>query len=183
MKQTQVNINDPQRQRCPLLYTMQYSNSMKTEYRLRLAASPYFISILVKEQKSFDSFYVHAASLHSSSLVCFLEHCKSTNMFTFWLLFRNGGIAFRPPLEEVRAKYFLQIKRFLSIPHHFKGVSNTNEGTLAFASIIEKHAVWIYNRKIKCIWWFFFSIMGKNSAKHAANVIHKPNMVVQSHTF
>ncbi|OQR75617.1 cytoplasmic dynein 2 heavy chain 1-like, partial [Tropilaelaps mercedesae] len=57
------------------------------------------------------------------------------------LSFRNGEIAFRPPLEEVRAKYFLQIKRFLSIPHHFKGVSNSHEGALIFASIVEKHAV------------------------------------------
>ncbi|XP_028968661.1 cytoplasmic dynein 2 heavy chain 1 [Galendromus occidentalis] len=76
--------------------------------------------------------YQYAASLSKLS-----QHMAEIRVD---LTFRNGEIAFRPPLEEVRAKYFSQIKKFLSIPHHFKGVSNTSEGAQIFASIIDKHA-------------------------------------------
>ncbi|KAJ8297985.1 hypothetical protein KUTeg_024516 [Tegillarca granosa] len=38
------------------------------------------------------------------------------------LTYRQQQLQFRPPFEEVKAKYFREMKRFISIPNHFKGV-------------------------------------------------------------
>jgi len=36
------------------------------------------------------------------------------------LVYRNQSLQFKPPVEEIRMKYFSQLKRFLAIPKHFK---------------------------------------------------------------
>lgn len=46
---------------------------------------------------------------------------------------------FRPPFEEVRARYFREMKRFISIPNQFKGVS-AQEEELIFSVMIDRNA-------------------------------------------
>ena len=38
------------------------------------------------------------------------------------IVYRQGQLGFRPPLEEVKAKYYREMKKFLCIPNHFKGL-------------------------------------------------------------
>lgn len=55
---------------------------------------------------------------------------------SFW---RQGRLQFRPPFEEVRARYFREMKRFISIPNQFKGVS-AQEEDLIFSVMIDRNA-------------------------------------------
>lgn len=52
---------------------------------------------------------------------------------------RQGRLQFRPPFEEVRARYFREMKRFISIPNQFKGVSAQGE-ELIFGVMIDRNA-------------------------------------------
>ncbi|KAG7470921.1 hypothetical protein MATL_G00119020 [Megalops atlanticus] len=55
------------------------------------------------------------------------------------LTFKQGRLQFRPPFEEVRAKYFREMKRFISIPNQFKGVSEAGEEPI-FPVMIDRNA-------------------------------------------
>lgn len=55
------------------------------------------------------------------------------------LTYRNGHLQFRPPAEEIRAKYFTHIKKFLNIPLMFRGVSDVTEN-LIFPIIVDRNA-------------------------------------------
>ncbi|XP_029699181.1 cytoplasmic dynein 2 heavy chain 1 isoform X3 [Takifugu rubripes] len=55
------------------------------------------------------------------------------------LTFKQGLLQFRPPFEEVRARYFREMKRFISIPNQFKGVSAYRED-LIFNLIVDRNA-------------------------------------------
>ncbi|KAM4566457.1 cytoplasmic dynein 2 heavy chain 1 isoform 3-T3 [Odontesthes bonariensis] len=55
------------------------------------------------------------------------------------LIFKHGRLQFRPPFEEVRARYFREMKRFISIPNQFKGVSAQGE-ELIFNIMIDRNA-------------------------------------------
>ncbi|XP_076138461.1 cytoplasmic dynein 2 heavy chain 1 [Alosa pseudoharengus] len=55
------------------------------------------------------------------------------------LTFKQGRLQFRPPFEEVRAKYFREMKRFISIPNQFKGVSEVGEEPI-FGVMIDRNA-------------------------------------------
>ncbi|XP_055023019.1 cytoplasmic dynein 2 heavy chain 1 [Boleophthalmus pectinirostris] len=55
------------------------------------------------------------------------------------LTFKQGRLQFRPPFEEVRSRYFKEMKRFISIPNQFKGVSAQGE-ELIFSIMIDKNA-------------------------------------------
>ncbi|KAM4743047.1 cytoplasmic dynein 2 heavy chain 1 isoform 3-T4 [Anableps anableps] len=55
------------------------------------------------------------------------------------LIFKQGRLQFRPPFEEVRARYFREMKRFISIPNQFKGVSLQGE-ELIFNIMIDRNA-------------------------------------------
>uniref|UniRef100_H2M4S9 Cytoplasmic dynein 2 heavy chain 1 n=1 Tax=Oryzias latipes TaxID=8090 RepID=H2M4S9_ORYLA len=55
------------------------------------------------------------------------------------LIFKQGRLQFRPPFEEVRVRYFREMKRFISIPNQFKGVSVQGE-ELIFTIMIDKNA-------------------------------------------
>jgi dynein heavy chain 2 len=52
------------------------------------------------------------------------------------LVFANRQLTFRPPLEEVRAKYYRDLKHFLVIPERFGGVA---DGSL-YRTIIKRNA-------------------------------------------
>ena len=53
--------------------------------------------------------------------------------------FRQQRLQFRPPFEEIKAKYFREMKKFIGIPNHFKGVSEGVE-TPIFPAIIIRNA-------------------------------------------
>ncbi|KAK5608849.1 Cytoplasmic dynein 2 heavy chain 1 [Crenichthys baileyi] len=55
------------------------------------------------------------------------------------VVFKQGRLQFRPPFEEVRARYFREMKRFISIPNQFKGVSIQGE-ELIFNIMIDRNA-------------------------------------------
>ncbi|MFT7803200.1 cytoplasmic dynein 2 heavy chain 1 [Arapaima gigas] len=55
------------------------------------------------------------------------------------LTFKQGRLQFRPPFEEVRAKYFREMKRFISIPNQFKGISELGEEPI-FSIMIDRNA-------------------------------------------
>lgn len=65
---------------------------------------------------------------------------QSKSRFFFPLLVtRQGRLQFRPPFEEVRARYFREMKRFIAIPNQFKGVSVQGE-ELIFGVMIDRNA-------------------------------------------
>jgi dynein heavy chain 2 len=45
----------------------------------------------------------------------------------------------RPPIEEIRAKYYRELRKFLSIPQKFKGVNGDVENGI-FAVMIDRNA-------------------------------------------
>ncbi|OWF37256.1 Cytoplasmic dynein 2 heavy chain 1 [Mizuhopecten yessoensis] len=55
------------------------------------------------------------------------------------LTFRQQQLQFRPPFEEIKAKYFREMKRFIGIPSHFKGVGD-EAVNLIFPAIIDRNA-------------------------------------------
>ncbi|KAM9801492.1 cytoplasmic dynein 2 heavy chain 1 [Neosynchiropus ocellatus] len=55
------------------------------------------------------------------------------------LVFKQGRLQFRPPFEEVRARYYREMKRFIAIPNQFKGVSAQGE-ELIFSTMIDRNA-------------------------------------------
>ena len=54
------------------------------------------------------------------------------------LAFRHN-IHFRPPIEEIKHKYYREMKRFISIPTNFKGVNESRKNPI-FATIVEKNS-------------------------------------------
>ncbi|NXV90779.1 DYHC2 protein, partial [Calonectris borealis] len=55
------------------------------------------------------------------------------------LTFKQGRLQFRPPFEEVRARYYREMKRFISIPNQFRGVSPVEEESI-FTVMTERNA-------------------------------------------
>ncbi|XP_075448514.1 cytoplasmic dynein 2 heavy chain 1 isoform X2 [Ascaphus truei] len=55
------------------------------------------------------------------------------------LTFKQGRLQFKPPYEEIRAKYYRDMKRFISIPNQFKGLSETGEEPI-FSVMTERNA-------------------------------------------
>ncbi|KAK3929891.1 Cytoplasmic dynein 2 heavy chain 1 [Frankliniella fusca] len=55
------------------------------------------------------------------------------------LVYRQQILQYRPPLEEIRMKYYGQLKRYLNIPNVFKGVSETGENSI-FPVMIKRNA-------------------------------------------
>lgn len=95
--------------------------------------------------------------------------------FTYSYLFslitpRQHKLQFRPPFEEIRAKYYREMKKFISIPFHFRGIGDTGE-PLIFPSIVERNApgfALVYQKAeqlfkrldqtkniFKVYWWFY----------------------------
>ena len=62
-------------------------------------------------------------------------------MFSFFVLCRQQSLHFRPSLEEVRAKYYREMKMFLCIPRHFRGVGDhTSVAQTIFPQMIDRNA-------------------------------------------
>lgn len=62
------------------------------------------------------------------------------------IVFRQSQLQFRPPVEEIRAKYFYHIRRFLERPLGFRGLSD--QSATLFESIVERnrhHFEHLYN--------------------------------------
>jgi dynein heavy chain 2 len=55
------------------------------------------------------------------------------------LFFRQGRLQFRPPFEEIRAKYYREMKRFIGIPNQFKGVGEAGDESI-FSVMIDRNA-------------------------------------------
>ncbi|KAF7991046.1 hypothetical protein HCN44_000861 [Aphidius gifuensis] len=58
---------------------------------------------------------------------------------TIELVIRDGNLQWRPPIEEIRAKLYSSIRRFLSIPINFRGVGD-NTVDVKFSSLVERSA-------------------------------------------
>jgi dynein heavy chain 2 len=56
------------------------------------------------------------------------------------LFFSRKRLNFRPPLEDMRTKYYRNLKKFLDLPKAFAGFIEGNEGENEFASIPERNA-------------------------------------------
>ena len=69
------------------------------------------------------------------------------SMYTLYKLiplvyYRQQQLQFRPPLEEVKAKYYRELKKFVCIPHHFRGVGDTTKPMATiYPRIIDHNAV------------------------------------------
>ena len=50
---------------------------------------------------------------------------------------RQQQLQFRPPFEEIKARYYRELRKFISIPQNFKGFGGDNA---LFAALIERTA-------------------------------------------
>ncbi|KAM5224141.1 cytoplasmic dynein 2 heavy chain 1 isoform 4-T5 [Hipposideros larvatus] len=55
------------------------------------------------------------------------------------LTYKQGRLQFRPPFEEIRAKYYREMKRFIGIPNQFKGVGEIGDASI-FSVMIDRNA-------------------------------------------
>jgi dynein heavy chain 2 len=55
------------------------------------------------------------------------------------VIYRQQCLQFLPPIEEIRMKYFSQLKRFLAIPNNFRGVSESIENSI-FPTLVDRNA-------------------------------------------
>ncbi|XP_045342577.1 cytoplasmic dynein 2 heavy chain 1 isoform X15 [Leopardus geoffroyi] len=55
------------------------------------------------------------------------------------LVYKQGRLQFRPPLEEIRAKYYREMKRFIGIPNLFRGVGEAGDESI-FSVMIDRNA-------------------------------------------
>ncbi|XP_025088458.1 cytoplasmic dynein 2 heavy chain 1-like isoform X3 [Pomacea canaliculata] len=55
------------------------------------------------------------------------------------LTYRQQKLQFKPPFEEIKAKYFREMKKFISIPSHFRGVGEGVENPI-FPAMIDRNA-------------------------------------------
>lgn len=58
-----------------------------------------------------------------SNLSSLLTDSSVTDTFLIDLCFINGSLVFRPPMEEIRGKMYSRIRKFLSLPHSFVGLT------------------------------------------------------------
>uniref|UniRef100_A0A914CNR1 Dynein heavy chain tail domain-containing protein n=1 Tax=Acrobeloides nanus TaxID=290746 RepID=A0A914CNR1_9BILA len=68
------------------------------------------------------------------------------------LIFREQRLQLRPPLEEIKAKYYKELRKFLSIPQKFRGMQNAEKETSFFATMIARNATrfqGIYERSVR----------------------------------
>ncbi|KAB1272094.1 Cytoplasmic dynein 2 heavy chain 1 [Camelus dromedarius] len=55
------------------------------------------------------------------------------------LIYKQGRLQFRPPFEEIRAKYYREMRRFIGIPNLFKGVGEAGDEAI-FSIMIDRNA-------------------------------------------
>ncbi|RCN33596.1 hypothetical protein ANCCAN_20575 [Ancylostoma caninum] len=56
------------------------------------------------------------------------------------LIFVQQKLQLRPPIEEIRAKYYKEMRKLLSIPEKFKGVTEGEQAGKFFATMLGKNA-------------------------------------------
>uniref|UniRef100_A0AC34Q440 Dynein heavy chain linker domain-containing protein n=1 Tax=Panagrolaimus sp. JU765 TaxID=591449 RepID=A0AC34Q440_9BILA len=56
------------------------------------------------------------------------------------LIFKDQKLQFRPPLEELKSKYYLELKKFMSIPQKFRGIQNVDKDNNFFGQIVVENA-------------------------------------------
>ena len=67
--------------------------------------------------------------------VCILLNIfRGLKLITIINDFRQQNLQFSPPMEEIRMKYYGQLKRFMAIPLNFRGVSDI----CIFPSIVDQ---------------------------------------------
>lgn len=68
---------------------------------------------------------------------------------------RHQQLQFRPSLEEVRAKYYREMKKFICIPLHFRGVGESTSAALTiFPRMISRNAAGFTVVYKKVMDWF-----------------------------
>ena len=91
------------------------------------------IIIIIKSPPNVFLFY-HPSTFSSNKIVWYLNYIDATGDVLMMMLMntdsdddaffcatcRQQRLQFLPPMEEIRMKYYGQLKRFLAIPHHFK---------------------------------------------------------------
>ena len=69
------------------------------------------------------------------------------------VFYRQQQLQFRPPLEEIRAKYYREMKKFVCIPHHFRGVGDSAKPMATiFPRMIDRNStgfLTVYRKVIK----------------------------------
>ncbi|KAH7706719.1 cytoplasmic dynein 2 heavy chain 1, partial [Aphelenchoides avenae] len=56
------------------------------------------------------------------------------------LVFREQSLQLRPGLEEVRVRYYKELRKLLSIPLRFRGIQQVNKGNEFFSAMLGKNA-------------------------------------------
>ncbi len=87
------------------------------------------------------------------SVICFLVVVS---------LFRQQKLQFRPPIEEIRAKYYRDMKKFINIPLLFRGVSEiSSHSETIFHRLINRNAkslLTVYKKVCTCTCNYYFII-------------------------
>jgi len=52
------------------------------------------------------------------------------------MFFRQGRLQFRPAFEEIRAKFYREMKRFIAIPNQFRGVTGSGDDPVATGQVV-----------------------------------------------
>ena len=66
---------------------------------------------------------------------------------------RQQVLQFRPPLEEIRSKFYREIRRFVCIPLHFRGVDITMATDTIFPKMIEQNVKCLQTVYRKVCWF------------------------------
>uniref|UniRef100_A0AC35UGK5 Cytoplasmic dynein 2 heavy chain 1 n=1 Tax=Rhabditophanes sp. KR3021 TaxID=114890 RepID=A0AC35UGK5_9BILA len=61
------------------------------------------------------------------------------------LVFRENAVQFLPPFEDIKVKYFKELKKFISLPIKFKGVGFDENESSAFKQIMETNVERFYS--------------------------------------
>lgn len=68
------------------------------------------------------------------------------------LIFREQKLQLRPPMEELKAKYYKELRKFLSTPQKFRGIQNAEKENSFFSTMIARNATrfqGIYERSVR----------------------------------
>lgn len=68
-------------------------------------------------------------------------YCLAEDMVLFVCFsLRNLKVQFRPPIEEIRGRYFREMKKFMCLPHNFRGLLEKGvPGAVNFGSMVSQH--------------------------------------------
>ena len=86
--------------------------------------------------------YIHIHTYtHIHTCMCAHTLTHSSHLAHISSMFRQQQLQFRPSPEEVRAKYYREMKKFICIPLHFRGVGEaTSASHTIFPRMISRNA-------------------------------------------